>query len=72
MFNILLVEDNQADTILIQEFLTDVSHLQFKLTSVQRLSQGLEYLQHQVSDIILLDLSLPDSHGAVLLIPLTL
>lgn len=63
VFKILLVEDNQADAILIQEFLTDVSHLQFKLTSVQRLGQGLEYLRHQTFDIILLDLSLPDSRG---------
>lgn len=63
MLKIMLVEDHSADAILIQEFLAEASPTLFELTAVVRLSQGLEYLSHQNYDIILLDLSLPDSQG---------
>ena len=63
---ILLVEDNLADVYLIEEILSDVSDIgdrAFELNYVQRLSLGLELLTQVQFDIILLDLSLPDSQG---------
>ncbi len=58
----LLIEDNPADTRLIREMLADASGVQCELEYAGRLSDALGHLPGEV-DIILLDLSLPDSHG---------
>jgi PAS domain S-box-containing protein len=58
---ILLVEDNPGDVRLLQELLKEVSSVQFQLESVDRLSQGLQRLNQHSFDVILLDLTLPDS-----------
>ena len=60
---ILLIEDNPGDTRLIQEMLKEVKNKNFDLKWVDRLSKGLEYLSKGGVDIVLLDLSLPDSQG---------
>jgi PAS domain S-box-containing protein len=60
---ILLVEDNPGDVRLLQELLEEVSDAPFVLTSVERLDGALAYLAKQLVDVILLDLSLPDSQG---------
>jgi serine phosphatase RsbU (regulator of sigma subunit) len=60
---VLLIEDNRGDVRLIQEFLAEVSGLHFELESADRLSTGLARLAQPGIDIILLDLSLPDSRG---------
>ncbi len=60
---ILLIEDNLAEAELIEELLAEVIPSQFELNSVKRLGDGLEYLLKNRFDIILLDLSLPDSQG---------
>jgi two-component system, cell cycle sensor histidine kinase and response regulator CckA len=60
---VLLVEDNPGDARLLQEILADVTAAQFELTLVTRLRQALQWLEANTCDIILLDLSLPDSHG---------
>lgn len=66
---VLLIEDNPADAHLIRLLLTNnksrVAGLppEFELLHVNRLAAGLAYLQQMNLDIILLDLSLPDSHG---------
>jgi glutamate dehydrogenase (NAD(P)+) len=54
------VEDNPADTRLIQENLVESRH-PFKLTHVGRLSTALRRLAAGDIDVVLLDLSLPDS-----------
>ncbi|WP_315788630.1 hybrid sensor histidine kinase/response regulator [Fischerella sp. JS2] len=60
---VLLVEDNPGDVRLLQEFLWDVTTAQFQLIPVERLDQTLKLLNQESFDVILLDLSLPDSQG---------
>ena len=58
---ILLIEDNPGDARLLQELLKEVVSLPFKMEQVDCLSQGIQRLSQQTFDVILLDLSLPDS-----------
>ena len=60
---VLLVEDNPGDARLIQEILAEVRGTPFDLEHVDRLSAGLERLSSRGIDVVLLDLSLPDSRG---------
>ncbi len=60
---ILLIEDNPGDAHLIKVMLMEVGGEAFVLERVERLSQGLERLAEGGIDIVLLDLSLPDSQG---------
>lgn len=59
---ILLFEDNAADADLVAEYL-ELSKLEFKLTSVSRLADGIKRLKKEQYDVVLLDLSLPDTRG---------
>jgi len=60
---ILLVEDNQADSRLLQELLGEIQTANFDLHLARRLQEALVRLASEPFDIILTDLSLPDSHG---------
>ena len=60
---ILIVEDNQGDARLITEMLKEASDLDFDISHVMRLDEGLKYLITKEFDVILLDLCLPDSEG---------
>jgi PAS domain S-box-containing protein len=60
---VLLVEDNPGDIFLLQEFLKEVNTVVIELIPVERLSEALNYLEKETFDVILLDLSLPDSQG---------
>lgn len=64
---ILLVEDNEGDALLVEAFLNEASTSDFtldaRLTHAERLSQTLDILAETPFDLILLDLSLPDSYG---------
>jgi diguanylate cyclase (GGDEF)-like protein len=60
---VLLIEDNPGDARLIKEMLAQHSAGPFRLKSVDRLSRGLEVLSAEPPALVLLDLSLPDSHG---------
>lgn len=60
---VLLIEDNPGDALLIREALAEASRASFYLECVDRLSTGLEHLADREVDIVLLNLSLPDSHG---------
>lgn len=60
---ILLVEDNPGDAVLLRELLRDAGSLQFELTHVGRLAEARERVLSQGTDVVLLDLSLPDAHG---------
>ena len=62
-FQILLIEDNQADALLIQEMLAQAAGGRLNIHHVARLSTGLEQLDQVTYDLVLLDLSLPDSDG---------
>lgn len=58
---VLLIEDNPGDARLIREYLADGTNI--NLEWAVSLSKGLELLQNSEFDALLLDLSLPDSHG---------
>lgn len=60
---VLLIEDNPGDVRLMQEFLKDVKGVSFSLQHTDRLEAGLTQIARERVDVILLDLSLPDSHG---------
>jgi signal transduction histidine kinase/DNA-binding NarL/FixJ family response regulator len=60
---ILMIEDNPGDARLLVEMLIETEWNPFDLEQANRLSRGLERLAVGDIDIILLDLSLPDSHG---------
>jgi DNA-binding NarL/FixJ family response regulator len=60
---VLLVEDNLGDARLIQEMLLEIPGARFDLECADRLAAGLERLSAGKGDVVLLDLSLPDSSG---------
>lgn len=60
---VLLIEDNPGDARLIQEMLSEAKDILFELECVDRLSAGFEIISAGGIDIVLLDLSLPDSAG---------
>lgn len=60
---VLLIEDNPGDARLIQLMLADAAGDLFESEAVDRLDAGLKRLAKGGIGIILLDLSLPDSHG---------
>ncbi|MEG4282737.1 PAS domain S-box protein [Microcoleus sp. A006_D1] len=63
-FKVLLVEDNPQEAELIEDLLSGISGQQrILLTKVERLSEAQQRLNQETFDIILLDLSLPDSLG---------
>ncbi|MBI1878173.1 MAG: response regulator, partial [Chloroflexi bacterium] len=59
---ILLIEDNPGDAFLLEEVLAEVDAAQFELKHMKRLDEALNYLANEQVEVILLDLSLPDSH----------
>ncbi len=60
---VLLIEDNPGDVRLIREMLVDAKYASFTVDSVDRLRDGLARLTETDFDVVLLDLSLPDSIG---------
>lgn len=70
LVQVLLIEDNSAEARLLQEILKDSQIKQFNLSHVKRLREGLNLLAEKSFDVILLDLTLPDSQGLDSLIPL--
>jgi two-component system NtrC family sensor kinase len=60
---VFLIEDNPGDARLIQDLLTEAGDSLFYLGHDDRLSTGLKRLRQGDIDVILLDLSLPDSQG---------
>lgn len=61
--HVLLVEDNPGDARLIRELLGDRNHHVFDLVWAADLASTREQLAAQRFDVVLLDLSLPDSRG---------
>jgi PAS domain S-box-containing protein len=59
----LLIEDNPGDARLIQELLSEANMESFQVEVAKRLSDGLDALSARRFDVVLLDLSLPDSSG---------
>jgi two-component system, NarL family, sensor histidine kinase UhpB len=65
LLRILLIEDNPGDARLIQEYLSDLKDIEYNLTTADRLQKGLDALESEFIDVVLLDLNLPDSKGLV-------
>ena len=61
--NILLVEDSPSDAGLLRESLIQNGQDRFKFTHVESLAEGLDCLRRERFDLLMLDLSLPDSSG---------
>lgn len=62
-FNVLLVEDNPGDIRRIRSMLAEVPAVRFTWRQVEQLSVATEILRNEPLDLVLLDLSLPDSQG---------
>src|SRR5438067_804897 len=60
---VLLVEDEPGDARLIQEMLRDARGARFRLERAEGLTEALERLARGGVDLVLLDLSLPESQG---------
>lgn len=67
---VLLIEDNLAEARLLKEILKGNEKKEFHLVNVSRLSEAISLLQQTNFDVILLDLTLPDSQGLQSLAPL--
>ncbi|MFZ5996937.1 MAG: putative bifunctional diguanylate cyclase/phosphodiesterase [Nitrospirota bacterium] len=63
MITVLLIEDNPADARLIGEMLSEARGAVFNLETAERLSSGMERIAQGGIDVLLLDLTLPDSEG---------
>ena len=63
MTKVLLIEDNPGDARLIREMILEARGGKFTLNWANELKTGLEYLSKEKFDLVLLDLSLPDSSG---------
>ncbi len=62
--SVLLIEDNPGDARLIREMLSEAgAPQQFHLKHADRLARGLETLALKDTSLVLLDRSLPESHG---------
>src|SRR3954470_5196904 len=59
----LLIQDNPGDARLIELMLAGAGAGLFQVERVDRLDQGLNRLAQGGIDVVLADLSLPDSHG---------
>lgn len=62
MHAILLIEDDPGDALLIKEML-EQQECTARLVTVERLSEGINFLQENDCDVVLLDMNLPDSSG---------
>src|ERR1041385_7203169 len=60
---VLLVEDSPDDAALVQQVFKETDGTRFDLTHVPRLGDALQQLGRGSYDVVLLDLTLPDSHG---------
>ena len=60
---VLLIEDSPGDARLVEIYLSQATTDSYRVTRCDRLADGLEQLERDSFDIVLLDLTLPDSCG---------
>jgi DNA-binding response OmpR family regulator len=60
---ILLVEDNEGDAVLVEEYVNEAGTGQFVLRRAKTMAEGQQLLAEYMPQVILLDLNLPDSKG---------
>ncbi len=63
IWKILFVEDDLRDVVLLKETLRLAGMTRFEMVHVNRLSRAMRCLQQEDFDVVVLDLSLPDSNG---------
>jgi PAS domain S-box-containing protein len=63
VFRVLVIEDNPGYAEVIQMMLEKVRGAQFDVVCAKKLSDGLQYLKDEIIDVVLVDLTLPDSKG---------
>jgi two-component system, cell cycle sensor histidine kinase and response regulator CckA len=68
LMRILVIEDNPGDARLLQEYLAEGGADRFTTIHADRLATGLPHLSQPGIDVVLLDLTLPDSDGVETLI----
>ena len=63
-FRVLIIEDNPGDVFLLREMVGDVPNTRFAVVAeTDRLARGIELMVEDGIDVVLLDLTLPDSGG---------
>jgi two-component system cell cycle response regulator len=60
---VLVIEDSEVDAALVSEMLSQARGLNARVIRLDRLDRGLERLRQGGIDVVVLDLSLPDSRG---------
>ncbi len=60
---VLHIEDNPGDALLLATLLRSADETGFELAQAERLSSGLARLKAETFDVVMLDMSLPDSFG---------
>lgn len=61
---VLLVEDDSSEALIFESWLKKINQVDYKVIHKQRLADALLFLESESADIVVLDLSLPDSMGA--------
>jgi len=61
--SVLIVEDNPADVLLIREYLSEKEAVDYVITEADTLASAINLISRNDFDVILLDLTLPDSMG---------
>ncbi|MDP9291341.1 MAG: response regulator [Verrucomicrobiota bacterium] len=60
---LLIIEDNEQYAVLVRRMLARSVRFTAEFSGAETLAGGLEKLRHEAFDLVLLDLTLPDSHG---------
>lgn len=60
---ILVIEDHEADFLLLKAMLGETENRKFELVNAPTLEKGLDYLENDFFELIVLDLTLSDSEG---------
>ncbi len=63
LVKVLLIEDNDADARFISEMFKEIKTTKYEVSRTKRLDEGIKILDEDSFDVLLLDLSLPDSMG---------
>ncbi|CCQ74045.1 Putative histidine kinase with response regulator receiver domains [Magnetospira sp. QH-2] len=64
VIRVLIVEDNPGDAVLVREHLREIYRIRYETAAETSLEAGLARADREEFDVVLLDLSLPDSFGA--------